>query len=54
VRCVAGPLAGLPFLAAISVSGPSSRLTMDDVPVIAPELQAVAADMIRDYRSSEG
>jgi len=27
---------------------------MDDVPVIAPELQAMAADMIRDYRSSEG
>ena len=36
VRCVAVPLTGLPFLAAISVSGPSGRLTMDDVPRIAP------------------
>lgn len=51
VRCVAVPLTGLPFLAAISVSGPSSRVTMEDVPRIAPELQAVAAEISRKYRS---
>jgi IclR family acetate operon transcriptional repressor len=53
VRCVAVPLTGLPFLAAISVSGPSSRITMDDVPHIAPELQAAADDISRNYRSGE-
>lgn len=53
VRCVAVPLTGLPFLAAISVSGPSSRITLDDVPRIAPELQAVADDISRNYRATE-
>jgi IclR family acetate operon transcriptional repressor len=53
VRCVSVPLPGLPFLAAISVSGPSSRVTMEDVPRIAPELQAVAADISRRYRSDD-
>lgn len=53
VRCVAVPLPGLPFLAAISVSGPSGRITMDDVPRIAPELQAVAENIGRNYRSGE-
>ena len=53
VRCVAVPLTGLPFLAAISVSGPSSRITMEDVPRIAPELQAVADGISRNYRSTE-
>ena len=53
VRCVAVPLLGLPFLAAISVSGPSSRITLDDVPRIAPELQAVADGINRNYRSTE-
>ena len=53
VRCVAVPLIGLPFLAAISVSGPSSRLTMDDVPRIAPELKAVAEGISRNYRSTD-
>jgi len=51
VRCVAVPLTGLPFLAAISISGPSSRVTMADVPTIAPELQAVAAGISRKYES---
>lgn len=51
VRCVAVPLTGLPFLAAISISGPSSRVTMDAVPGIAPQLQAVAADISRRYQS---
>ncbi len=53
VRCVAVPLTGLPFLAAVSVSGPSSRVTMDEVPRIAPQLQAVAAEISRDYRSAD-
>lgn len=51
VRCVAVPLTGIPFLAAISVSGPSSRVTMDEVARIAPELLAVASDIGRHYRS---
>ena len=51
VRCVAVPLTGLPFLAAISVSGPSSRIMMDDVYRIAPDLQEVADDISRKYRS---
>lgn len=45
VRCVAVPLEDLPFTAALSVSGPSSRLTMDLVPQIAPRLHAAAADI---------
>ena len=53
VRCVAVPLTGLPFLAAISVSGPSSRLTMDDVPRIAPQLQIVATQISRNFQSGE-
>ncbi|GAA2102868.1 hypothetical protein GCM10009841_19650 [Microlunatus panaciterrae] len=50
VRCVAVPLTGLPFLAAISVSGPSGRLTMEDVPRIAPFLQSVAAQIRDNFR----
>ena len=53
VRCVAVPVTGLPFLAAISVSGPSGRLTIDDVPRIAPQLQTVAAQISGTFRSSE-
>lgn len=53
VRCVAVPLTGLPFLAAISVSGPSGRVTVDDVPLIAPELQAVARSISQTYRAEE-
>lgn len=50
VRCVAVPLTGLPFLAAMSVSGPSSRIRMDDVARIAPKLQEVAAEASRNFR----
>ena len=42
VRCVAVPVLDLPFRAALSVSGPSSRVTMEQVEVIAPGVQAVA------------
>ena len=42
VRCVAVPIRGLPFRAALSVSGPSSRVTAEQVPLIAPDIQAAA------------
>jgi IclR family transcriptional regulator, acetate operon repressor len=42
VRCVAVPIPGLPFRAALSVSGPSSRVTIEQVEVIAPDVQSVA------------
>ncbi|WP_447003833.1 IclR family transcriptional regulator [Saccharothrix isguenensis] len=42
VRCIAVPLRGAPTLAAVSVSGPDSRLTKESVARIVPELQAVA------------
>jgi IclR family acetate operon transcriptional repressor len=42
VRCVAVRIRGLPFRAALSVSGPSSRVTAEQVPVIAPDIQAAA------------
>ncbi len=45
VRCVAVPLDGLPFTAAISVSGPSSRISMDDAPRVASHLQDAAVDI---------
>lgn len=53
VRCVAVPLTGLPFLAAISISGPNSRIRMDDVPRIAPELQSVATEISRNFLSTQ-
>ena len=45
VRCVAAPLLGTPLLAAVSISGPSSRVRPEDVADIAPQLQAIAADV---------
>ncbi|MEJ7629529.1 MAG: IclR family transcriptional regulator [Nocardioidaceae bacterium] len=45
VRCVAVPIGGLPFRAALSVSGPSSRVTMEQTAVIAPVMQQTAADL---------
>lgn len=46
-------LTGLPFLAAISISGPSSRIQKEDVPRIAPELQAAAQQIIRNFQSND-
>jgi IclR family acetate operon transcriptional repressor len=43
VRCVAVPVPGGAPAAAISVSGPEGRLTMDVVPRVAPLLQSAAA-----------
>ncbi len=53
VRCVAVPIAGLPFPAALSVSGPSSRVGPDDPARMAPSLQRVAADLATAFGLSE-
>lgn len=45
VRCFALALDGLPFTAAISISGPSGRVKMEDAPAIASHLRAAAADI---------
>ena len=49
VRCVAVPVPDLPFRAAISVSGPSSRVTSQQVDAIAPVVRDVAADLTRAF-----
>ncbi len=50
VRCVAVPIRDLPFRAALSVSGPSSRVTMEQVGVIAPGVQAVAEQVSAAFK----
>lgn len=50
VRCVAVPVPDLPFRAAISVSGPSSRVTAEQVQHIAPAARGVAAELTRVSR----
>lgn len=52
VRCVAVPVPGAPALAAVSVSGPSGRITAGRVTEIAPVLQRVAAGLARDLLGS--
>ena len=52
VRCVAVPVYGLPFHAALSVSAPSSRLAMDEVPGMVPDMQAVATEISRAFEAS--
>ncbi|MGI8459545.1 MAG: IclR family transcriptional regulator [Propionibacteriaceae bacterium] len=52
VRCVAVPIEGLPFPAALSVSGPSSRIGTKDVPQMAPFAQAVAVEISEAFRAS--
>lgn len=47
VRCVAVPISGLPFRAALSVSGPDSRVTVAQTEVIAP-VMVRAADKLRE------
>ncbi|MFI0406415.1 IclR family transcriptional regulator [Actinomadura sp. 3N508] len=42
VRCVAVPLQGAPALTALSVSGPSGRMTSDAVPNVVPIMQDAA------------
>ena len=45
VRCLAVPVDGAPGHVAVSVSGPSGRLTRERVPQIVPVLHRVAADL---------
>ena len=52
VRCVAVPVPGLPFVGALSVSGPSGRLTVDDIPRIAPVLADAAGRIAADFRAA--
>ena len=47
VSCVAVPLAGTGALAALSVSGPVSRLTAQTRPAIAPLMQDVAGELTK-------
>jgi IclR family transcriptional regulator, acetate operon repressor len=42
---VAAPITDLPFTAAVSVSGPSSRVTREQARLIAPVVIAAAADL---------
>lgn len=51
VRCVAVPIPGLPFSAALSVSGPDSRVTLDQVPRIAPDAQAAARSVSEAFQA---
>ncbi|MDV3125158.1 IclR family transcriptional regulator [Mycobacterium sp. 21AC1] len=50
VRCVAVPLPGAPTLSAVSVSGPSGRITASRVVEIAPILLRVAECLVRDLQ----
>jgi IclR family transcriptional regulator, acetate operon repressor len=50
VRCVAVPVLDAPVRAAISVSGPDSRVTLDRVGEIAPILLAAAEALVADLR----
>jgi IclR family acetate operon transcriptional repressor len=50
VRCVAVPVPDLPFRAAISVSGPDSRVTADQVEHIAPAARRAAAELADVFR----
>src|SRR5690606_11144766 len=48
VRCVAVPLRGAPALTAISVSGPSGRMTREAVPGVVPIMHAAAERFARE------
>ena len=50
MRCVAVPFPKLPFRAAISVSGPSSRVTAEQVGQIAPAAREAAEELSRVFR----
>lgn len=49
VRCVAVPMRGLPFAAALSVSGPSSRVTVPQTAVMAPVMQGTAEQLSEGF-----
>ncbi len=48
VRCVAAPVPAGPLRAAVSVSGPTARVTMDSVPGVAALVLQAAADLAVD------
>ena len=50
VRCVAVPVPEAPTLVAISVSGPSSRVTIERMGTILPVLRRVASEMSDELR----
>jgi IclR family transcriptional regulator, acetate operon repressor len=52
VRCLAVPVEGGPGSIAISVSGPSGRLTEERIPQIVPVLHRIAADLGTELRES--
>lgn len=52
VRCVAAPVHGAPTAWAVSVSGPSGRMTRGRVVEIGPVLQHAAASIERDLRGN--
>jgi DNA-binding IclR family transcriptional regulator len=52
VRCVAVPLTGAPALSAISVSGPSGRLTHAAVDDVVPVMRRTAERLARDLAAS--
>jgi IclR family acetate operon transcriptional repressor len=54
VRCVAVSLTRAPALLALSVSGPSGRLTLERVKEIAPVLRDVADRLTRDLSGQAG
>ena len=49
-RCVAVPLLGLPFLAGLSVSAPSNRLSQEAVPQVVRQLQKAANTLVKSYQ----
>ena len=51
-RCVAVPLPGLPFLAGLSVSAPSSRLSNEEVPLVVRRLKRAATALVKAYDHS--
>lgn len=48
VRCVAVPIHGAPARSAVSISGPSGRITAGRVSEIAPVIQRIAASLATD------
>jgi IclR family acetate operon transcriptional repressor len=52
VRCVAVPVTGAPALSAISVSGPSGRLTHAMVADVVPLVRRAADRLARDLAAS--
>jgi IclR family acetate operon transcriptional repressor len=54
VRCLAVPVVGGPGHIAVSVSGPSGRLTTERIPQIVPVLHRIAVDLGSELRREAG